>query len=486
MKQIKPIYLILFLALTIRLIFAFGWHEIWWDSGVYIGMGKYVYSAGESGLWEHIRPPLMPLTFGALWSIGLNPILFGRLLEILLMLGIIWLTYKITQNWINEKTAIIASLIIACSPIFYYLSFHQYTEIPSTFLVLLAIWLTTKEKYLLAGITTGLAFLTKFAPGIFIAIILIYLIINKKWKPAIITIVGFAITTIPYFIWSLITYGGILATFHAAQDAINKALGCNVLRAQPWWQYFWWLIFSETKLHILAIPGIYALYKQWNKKHLLLALSITIPLLYFIQLNCRDYRYLTLFLPFIAIITAIGTMWVFERLIRLRVHSRGVKTPNPSRSPTNSGKIAFTILCVILSIWMLNTSINYYYGNEPQQPDIVAEEYFTYLSDKQIQGEIWTANPIMAAYTDAKLNKIYYPIYNEGISRNFTEYLRENKQKIGAVLMDNCGGGIICPPNDQQCEQQTQQIVQELDKNFKLNFNKQTGKCWYKVWVTFS
>ncbi|VVB81078.1 Dolichyl-phosphate-mannose-protein mannosyltransferase [uncultured archaeon] len=459
MKLNYPLLIILALTLVIRLIFAFGWHEIWWDSGVYIGMGKYIYSGG--GLWEHIRPPLLPTVLGLFWKLGLDPALFGRLLEIILMTGIVYLTYKLAKNWFEEKTAIIASLIVALSPIFYYLSFHQYTEIPSTFLVLLALWFTVKEKPFWAGIITGLAFLTKFYTGTFIAIILITLLFSRRWKECAEAIAGFALITTPYFIWSWMTYGNPLATFLAAQNAISQALGCNVLRYNPWWQYGYWLVFSETKLHILAVFGAFALWKKWNKKYTLFVLSLAIPAIYLMQLHCRDYRYLTLLIPFVAILTGLGIVWIYDQL-KIRQ------------------KYIFTIFVIILSIWMLTICIKYYYGNAPQQPDITAEEYYSYLQD--IKGEIWTANPIIAAYTDAKIEKMYYPIYGTNLSQDFEDYLETGK--VGAVLLDNCGGGIICPPDDQDCPARTEQLIQKLDSKFTRAFDKQEGRCWYKIWVT--
>ncbi len=464
MKPNYPLYLILALALAIRLIFAFGWHEIWWDSGVYIGMGKYLFSGGENGLWEHIRPPFMPLILGLFWKTGLDPVLFGRLFEIILMLGVVWLTYQLALQWFGEKTAILASLIIAISPIFYYLSFHQYTEIPSTFFVLLALWFFTKEKYLLSGISAGLAFLAKFPAGIYIPIIIVFLAYSKKWKQAGKTIAGTAAIILPYLAWSWMAYGNPLATLTAAQDAISKALGCNVLRYRPWWQYGWWLVFSETKLHFFAIPGAFALWKKWKNEYLIFALSLAIPAIYFMQMHCRDYRYLTLFLPFVAMLTALGVVWVYEKT--------GIKK-----------KPAFTILTIILAAWMLHTSIRYYYGNELQQPDVSAEKYFSHING-EIKGEIWTSNPIIAAHTDAKLEKMYYPIFGADLSKDFTTYIQQNSAKIGAVLLDNCGGGIICPPEDAECTARTQQLIEELDKKFTRTLDEQSGNCWYAVWVT--
>lgn len=461
MKKDYTLATILFATLAIRLLFAFGWHEIWWDSGVYIGMGKYIYSGGQLGLFEHIRPPIMPLILGAAWKLGLDPALFGRLIEIILMLGIVALTYKLSEKWWDKKTAAIASLIVAFSPIFYYLSFHQYTEIPSTFAILLALWLFTKQKHFWAGLAIGIAFLTKFYTGIFIAILLIALATSKKWKQAAITTTGFIAITAPYFAWSWIAYGSPLATILAAQEAISRALGCNVLRYKPWWQYFHWLVFSETKLYLMAIPGVIALWKKPKKLYLL---SLIIPAIYLMQLHCRDYRYLTILIPFTAMLTGLGIVWVYDRL---KIKKKQI----------------FALLIILLSAWMMITCIKYYYGNELQQPDITAEEYFNYPTE-DIKGEIWTSNPIIAAHSNSKLEKMYYPIYDKGVSTDFKEYLQTNHEKIGAVFLDNCGGGIICPPEEKECLKQTEQIIQELDKHFKRTLDKQTGNCWYRIWTT--
>ncbi len=463
MKHNYTLYALLLLTLLIRLPFAFGWHEILWDGGVYIGMGKHIYSGGEQGLWEHIRPPLLPFALGLFWTLGLDTALLGRLLEIILMLGIVWLTYLLAKHWTNEPTAIISAIIVAVSPIFYYLSFHQYTEIPSTFFVLLSLWLLTKKYPLYAGLAAGGAFLAKFPAGMIIAIILLYLAVNKEWKQALLASLGFTLAALPYFIWSWIAYGSPLATFVAAQDAINRALGCNVLRARPWYEYFR-LLFVETKLHLFALPGIFALTQRWKKNHLLLVLCIIVPLLYFSQLSCRDYRYLTLFLPFVAILTAYGIYWTIDYF--------------------TANKKIFIFIVVLLTLWMLHTSILFYNTNEKQTPSAIEEDYFGFIDTVDTKKELWTANPIVAVYTDKQLLKIYYPIYDTKAGRDFVTYVNTNKDNIGAVILDNCGGGIICPPNDEACEQQTQELIDTLDKQFSRAYDKQSGRCWYTIWTS--
>lgn len=465
MKRNYPLFIILAVALVIRIIFAFSWHELLWDSGVYIGMGKYLFSGGTAGLWEHIRPPFMPIALGFFWKLGLNPALFGRLFEILLMLGIVWLTYQLALNWWDEKTAIIASLIVALSPIFYYLSFHQYTEIPHTFFALLALWLFTKERYYWSGLAVGLAYISKFTAGIFIVVLIAALVFSKKGRKIVPALAGFMTVIIPYALYSWLAYGSPFATAAAAQDTISKVLGCNVLHNKPWWYYGWWVAITETNLHFLAIPGLYALWKRWEKQHTLYALSLLLPAVYLIQLHCHDYRYLTLALPFIAMLTALGVVWIYD-LFNIKK------------------KWTFFAVAIVLGLWMLNSSITYYYGNEMQQPDEIAERYFAYIDGKNFSGEIWTANPIIAAHTNAKLEKIYYPVYGTNVSSDFINYVSAHSDKISAVLLDNCGGGIICPPDDSECPQKTDELITEIDSKFTRVFDESNGRCWYRIWIT--
>lgn len=456
--------IILFLALVLRLIFAFGFHEIWWDSGVYIGMGKTIFSGGESGLYEHIRPPLVPLVLGSFWSLGLDPALFGRLFEIALMLGIVALTYLLAKEWFNEKIALLSSLIIAVSPIFFYLSFHQYTEIPSAFFALLALFFLVKKQYIWSGISVGLCFLSKFPAGIMLVVIGLFLLIHKQWKEGLLVGVGFSLPVIPYLISNWIYFGNPIGPLLAAQDAINRALGCNVIRAQPWWQYFNWLIFSETKLHLFSLVGGFVLVKNWNKKWTLFTLCLIVPFAYFLPLSCRDYRYLTLFLPFFAMLTSLGIVYLFEKITKKQKW--------------------FYVLLLVLFVWMAHTTWLFYHANERTSYNPAEEQYFNY--DFATDKEIWTSNPIHAAYADLKLHKLYYPIYDEGLAGDFYDYLQQNPDKIGAVALDNCGGGIICPPNDSVCQQRTEQTISYLDSTMNRNLDLEYGRCWYKIWITSS
>jgi len=463
----NAILILLALVLVSKLIYFFAWHEVWWDSGVYVGMGKHIWSAGESGLLEHIRPPFWPLTLGFFWKLGLSPVFFGRLLEIILFLGIIWLVYKLTSSWFEERVGLIAAAIVSFSSIFYHLGFHLYTEIPAVFLVLLAIYLFEKKAVFTAGIITGLAFLTKFPTLLFFIVLGLVLIFRKEFRSIIPLTIGFVLPIVPFFISNFVFYGSFFEPLLAANEVILRALGCNVLRYKPWLFYFQALFSSETKLHLFGILGLLLFFKEFSKKRLILLFSLVLPLAYFIQLHCRDYRYATLFIPFVACFTAFGLVFLFDLIFKnIKGH-----------------KIIFCVLTTLVLLFTFHTANAFYRANEPAESDLVAQRYFYFLQNKTVEGEIWVSNPIISAYTDLRLEKIYYPIFGESVAADFSRYLKEHGDKISYVFLDNCGGGLICHPEDAVCKEQTEKLIAQLDEGFIKVFDEENKGCWYKIYA---
>ena len=84
-RKNKELAVILAAALMSRLYFLFYYNGLLWDSSVYAGMGKFIFSLGKAGLWEHIRPVLLPFFLGIFWKLNLDAIFFGQILEILLI-----------------------------------------------------------------------------------------------------------------------------------------------------------------------------------------------------------------------------------------------------------------------------------------------------------------------------------------------------------------------------------------------------------------
>jgi len=210
-RKHKVFFFILLLFFIIKIYSIFIIHDIWWDSSVFLGMGKYIYSSGEVGLWESSRPIVWPLMLGFFWKIGLDAIFFGKLLVILFSSGVLILTYLIALDIFDKKVALISSLFLALSSTFFLFNNILHTEIPSTFFVLLGFYLFIKKQYNLSGLFLGIAFMTRFFQiFIFIALslILFYLFVKKKvpYKVLFYFSLFFLTPIVPYLISNYISY----------------------------------------------------------------------------------------------------------------------------------------------------------------------------------------------------------------------------------------------------------------------------------------
>ncbi len=465
--------LILFAAaFAWRIVGLFDAHEIWWDAGVYIGMGKWIWSAGTAGLWEHIRPPGLPILLGMVWMLGLDPVFWGRLVEVAFSMGAGALIYLLCREWFGERPALLAATLWLFSPIVGYMGFHHYTEIPAAFFAVLAILFALRGRPFWAGMCIGAAFLMKFPAGMFLLPVLAVFALRKEWMRVVAALAGFLAPVGPFLAANAGYAGSMLGPLSDASAVIRDVLGCNVLRAEPWWHYFSVLLTSEAwGVHALALLGIITVWRMGWRRALVPLLCAALPLAYHIHLPCREYRYLVLFLPFACMLTAAGIARAVDSLERIVRRRKGAAI----------AKRVFPIAALLLLWFAAHVTTRFYLGNEQPVHPAGASGYFGYLAGKSAAGEVWTSNPTVAAYTDAVLHKIYYPVYHRGESTRFAAYLREHPERIGAVFLDNCGGGLICAEGDTRCAAETQDIIDTLTDRFALVYDAQFGRCWYKV-----
>jgi len=453
----KLILLILFLALLTRLLFFFNHHPIWWDSAVYLGMGKYIFSLGKQGLWEPIRPIVWPIILGFLWKLKLNPIFFGRLLNIIMSLAIIYLTFYITKKLYNKKAALIASIFISFSSVFFFFNYRLYTEIPAILFVLLAFFFYFKEKFFFTGLFLALSFLTKFPAGIFSVCFVLIILWKKQFKKISFLFYGFILPILPYLILNQRLYSNLLFPFLSASTLIKKVLGCTILRQYTWYSYFFFII-KDNILNLFALFGIYHTIKKYNKNKILLLLLFFLPLIYFIQLPCREYRYIILFLPFLSILTAKGISSIIKKM----------------------DKKHFSKIIILIIIISLSFSLTYYLLTEPGKLIPEREDFYRFAENKSILHEVWITNPIINLYLSKKANLLYYPVYNINTIFNFQQYMQSHN--ISYIFLDTCGGGMTCAPTDIACQEKTKEFIDSFPSyGFWLVHNATRGKCNYYI-----
>jgi 4-amino-4-deoxy-L-arabinose transferase-like glycosyltransferase len=453
-KKHAEIFFLLAIFLIVKLFLLFRSHVIIWDEAVYIGMGKYLFSFGKLGLWEHIRPVLWPIILGFSWRINLDPVITGRLLELLFSFGIICLVYLIGVGVFDKKAALLASILITFSPVFFFLSFYLFTEIPAVFFVLLSLLFFLGKKSYLSGLMIGLAFLTKFPAAIFLFCLIPFL---KNYKKVYL-ILGFLTVVTPFLIFNYLMYGSFLSPLVDAMSIITKVLGCNLLSYQPWYYYFI-TIYRENFLYLFSVIGLFLSLRKLDKKKGLLLLFLAVPLIYFIHLHCRDYRYLMLFIPFVALFTGYGVSFLTSKF----------------------DKRIFYLITLLFLFISAYSGINFYLQHEVLSEPDVKKDYYRYLEGKAIDKEVWISNPLASVYTPKKVNLIYYPVYDYSLAKSFSDYLVKNSSRISYVFLDNCGGGIICAPDDKLCSKETISLLDYLHLNFRKVYDKEIGKCYYYI-----
>src|SRR3989344_5093260 len=167
----KKIFTVLLFSLVTRVIYLFFDKNIWWDAAVYLAMGEHIATFGQLGFWEPIRPLLCPFLLSYAFLFELNPIILGHIFSTFFSLGVIYLTYFIAKKLFNEQTALLSSILLSFTWIFFLFNARLYTEIPAVFFGLCAYYFFLQEKHFETGLCIGLAFLTKFPMGILLVIL---------------------------------------------------------------------------------------------------------------------------------------------------------------------------------------------------------------------------------------------------------------------------------------------------------------------------
>jgi 4-amino-4-deoxy-L-arabinose transferase-like glycosyltransferase len=440
----NPLFWILLISLITRIIYLLLNYNLWWDSHVYIGMGKYIFTQGKLGLWESFRPLTYPILLGTFWKLNLPVILTAKLVNLIFSLASITLIYHITKKLFNKTSAILSALLFSFTPVFFMFTGLVLSEPLAILFILLAIYFfisQTKKSALnlfLSGIFTSLAFLTKFPLGIILLSTYIILIFNntkflQKIKHLFILTMGFLIPTLPYLIFNYFTYPNPLEPFLSGNWIVSTAT----------WLYGTGILFYLTNFFLKNPPYLvyfYGLYdfikkRSWkNSSIFLIYLIPTLLILYFTFFVARkEIRYLVFAVPFLAIIVSPYIIQIYQKL---------KKSKKPFIKST-----AFIFIVVILIIIGLP-----YLFNMEKNPDL-NPQFVEYIQDHNIQGPILTTSPSLISYLDNSIIPLSGMDYALPIYQN-------KKSTAELIIINACE--LICHPQDQTCLDKKQQFLQLL------------------------
>ena len=477
MKFAKKLLILISIFLVVKLFFMTRPHNVIWDESVYLAMGKFLYSSGQMGLWEIVRPIGLPLILGFIWKTGLPYIFFSELFVILISALFISLVYLIGAKIFDKNTALMAALLTAITPVFFLYSSYLLTDIVSTFFVLLAFYFYIKKKIVLCGIFSAVGFLFRFPLGLFLLVVLLALIadyflkkdsLKASIKKISFYIASFFITVLPYLIFNYMIYHketsrwwhaafrpfilGAWAQFNPAEAIAIKTIWDSLYNIF----YYPVVLFVSNIFLILSIFGIIIffkkrLYKQCQFNIVFVALAVF--LLYFSYISNKQLRFSLTFLPYICLFSAYALTNIINNF---KKHFHKI--------------IAHTIIIVVIAL-IINFDLSYYLWRPKTEPSIVTE-YYKYFLDKDINGPILTTDPVPAAYVDAQFIPIYFSI--ELANRDYPLY----KDKIFAAIYSP--DHFYCGEEDAACKDEVNKLTSDIKEENELVFSTTyTNKNYY-------
>ncbi|MBN2042496.1 MAG: glycosyltransferase family 39 protein [Candidatus Aenigmarchaeota archaeon] len=454
-EKIHLVLLVFFLVSVIHMVTKF--HFILWDEAVYIGIGKYLFSNGAIGLFEVIRPPGLPMILGLLWFFGAGKIIIYDLIITLFSLGNIYLAYLIGKKLFGEKEGLVASVILAITPVFLYNSFRIMTEIPSAFFVLFAVYLYTEKRPISAGVSAGLAVTFRFTSGIILPAIILLVFLESRKKPEkmvkslLFLLAGFIVIVSPYLFYNQYYYGDpfyslSLAGQHSYNPvhAINDPL-TNVL-------YYPSAMFWDNMLLSFALFSL--IYAADNKKVRNMLLIAGVCLAVFTLIPNKQIRFGLTFLPFLSVLASFGLLKMREYMISLK------------RKPLT---VLFSVMVILAVSASLYGDLVRFNSFPSEKPDIV-DEYYMYFEG--FDGTILTSDPVHVAYSDISM----IPYYNN-ITDAHLIYDRYSGSSDYVVFSFN-----PFPCFDGECETLREELFDKIGQN-ELYFNKtyEETKYIYRV-----
>ena len=444
---------ILLVAAVVRFVTIIRPGVLWWDETIYLGMGKYLFSGGVLGYWEMFRPPVFPVIMGLGWWVGLPIIVWGKIVEFVAALGVVYLTYRLGER-LHEYAGLVAAAMVAIAPVFISFGNKLLTGSLSTGFVLLGVWLLMQKRWYWSGLLLGIAFLTRFIHNLTVlaiaaGVVLAWLLSGWRQgfgvfvRKSVLLLAGFFTTFLPYAIFSFIRYQNPLGPLIEGSRVFTQYN--NFVYDFGNWFYVAG-IFKQNPLFFLAILGV-VLFMVWRRYRDERWNSIVFPavalLAYFLIVAHKEVRFLIPALPFLAILAGVAIVWLLSLAKNKYVIVGGV-----------AGVIIFSLLFSGVGVALLGP-------NDTLTGDRAA--YYTYFSGASMQDKMLIAsNPLFMVYTDKPITFL----------RSWElsgEVMRRYGNQSDFVAADLCD--YPCDPTDATCAQDREDFVLSMDASHERIFN---------------
>lgn len=395
-------YLLLALAGVVFLIariFLFGrFQNVLWDEAVYIGMGKFIYSGGEAGLWEPLRPIGLPLLLGLFWKTGISIVMAGKILAAAFAILYVLLSCILARAASGRGIAALSAAFALASPLLFFESSQIMTEIPAAIFVIMAVYFFLRDSPVISGVCAGVAFAVKYPAGLILpALLASSFILRKRREWHLQMIVSFFFVVAPLLVAFYVIYGSAieplaLASYHQANPVHAVSAGNPLLTLVANVLYYpVRLAFDNPLLAFASIGILLAILSDFKKKETPLLVALAFFLGYFTLIPNKQLRYGLLFLPFFSYFAARGFVAAYSLIGRWKLIGA-----------------FFLSGIIILSAGVIGYADRETYNWLASANPHVRDFYVNVTRDA---GMILTADPTPVAYVDRRAEPFYYSVF---------------------------------------------------------------------------
>ncbi len=457
---------IMLIAIFLNLIILSYHPDLWWDEAVYISVGKYIYSFGDIGFFETLRPPVLPLTLGFLWLLDFNPIGFGKLIALLSHTLLIFLVYIVVKRIYRSDVAILSSAFLAFTPFVYLYSNKILTGILSGVFAMVAIYFMVKDdkpsnkNLFLSGLFAGIAFLTRFPGGLVFGGLLITLILKDIRRPKgmiknlLFLLVGFFIVVSPYLIHSLFTYGSSIFPLIEASRQIEST---------PWFHnqdplFYLKQLPLRNVFFVFSVLGLFYFFRRKDFKDFrknTLLITFILFLLYFQYLEAKNIRFSLIFLSYLSLFSAYGIYGILKIFSKKRLTQL---------------LVLVVLISFIFGVSVLyNSHIKHLSQPDPETPH---HRFIWYFQENPVEGTILTSNIMIGAYTNNKLVSLY--------DWKFAKQIYDSYRGESPVLaIDTCS--IVCESSDRECFDSKEEFIEYVRRENVERLHEESESCSYYI-----
>lgn len=419
------------------LLLQLGYMSFLWDEmphlygGLLLEQGKFTQYITTYGYY----PPAYDLLTASFFSILGTTATAGRITAVIFALLSTVIIFEFTNKTYGSKTALLASVMLAVTPGFFWLSRTAMLETMMTFffslsLMLFFSWIRLNDKKMLiaTGLVLGVGFLAKYQILV-AAIVMLFGIIflsrdklKLKLSRFLIMLLISAAIVVPWLIIVIQTYG--LNQFSELLYVIQVGGENRPEYSGRFFAPIFYLIemtfpFEGIPVHpvsigifILGILGIALWVWRRNPEDKYLLLWFLIIYIFFTMLPNKHWRYITLLFPVLAISAASLTIFVFNKI-------SGIWKKPVNYNKAKFSKILASIFILIVSVATVYSSYDTYQMTSRDQVHIPIEEITNYAIKNMNENE-----SLMIVYPFNLLNidMMNFYIWSQNKNNNVYQY----------------------------------------------------------------